>query len=112
MEALLAADPDAILALWTVTETFDFGALTQALEDDPLGRELSAVQNGRVYPQGTRWQGPLMNLFQLEMTAKQLFPEQFGVWPTYENGDSYPEFGVDDQLFDHQRVAAILAGDG
>jgi ABC-type Fe3+-hydroxamate transport system substrate-binding protein len=111
MEALLEADPDAILALWTVTETFDFGALTQNLENDPVGRELSAVQNDRVYPQGTRWQGPLMNLFQLEMTAKQLCPEQFGAWPEYENGDVYPAFGPDEQLFDHQRVATIIDGD-
>ncbi|WP_245902978.1 ABC transporter substrate-binding protein [Salinigranum rubrum] len=111
MEALLEADPDAILALWTVTETFDFGALKQNLEDDPVGRELSAVENDRVYPQGTRWQGPLMNLFQLEMTAKQLYPEQFGAWPEYENGDVYPDFSATEQLFDHQRVADIIDGD-
>ena len=111
MEALLEADPDAILALWTVTDTFDFGELKQNLRDDPVGSELSAVRNDRVYPQGTRWQGPLMNLFQLEMTAKQLYPEQFGEWPEYENGDTYPEFGADERLFDHQRVADVIAGD-
>ena len=111
MEALLKADPDAILALWTVTDTSDFGTLTQNLADDPVGSELSAVQNGRVYPQGTRWQGPLMNLFQLEMTAKELYPEQFGAWPAYENGDVYPEFGPGEQLFDHGRVADIIDGE-
>ena len=111
MEALLEADPDAILALWTVTDTFDFGTLKRNLEDDPVGSELSAVQNDRVYPQGTRWQGPLMNLFQLEMTAKQLYPEQFGAWPAYENGDTYPAFGSEEQLFDHQRVADIVDGE-
>ena len=111
MEALAEADPDVVLALWTVTDTFDFGTLTQNLEDDPVGGELTAVRNGRVYPQGTRWQGPLMNLFQLEMTAKQLYPDQFGAWPEYESGDDYPEFGADEQLFDHRRVADVLAGD-
>ncbi|WP_313695712.1 ABC transporter substrate-binding protein [Halorarum halobium] len=111
MEALLEAEPDVILGLWTVTETFDFGTLKQNLAEDPVGSELSAVRNDRVYPQGTRWQGPLMNLFQLEMTAKQLYPEQFGAWPAYENGDSYPEFGADEQLFDHQRVADVINGD-
>jgi len=110
MEALVEADPDVILGLWTVTGTFDFDALTQNLKDDPLGQAVSAVQNGRVYPQGTRWQGPLMNLFQLEMTAKQLYPEQFGAWPD-ETGDSYPAFGPDEQLFDHERVADIVNGD-
>jgi ABC-type Fe3+-hydroxamate transport system substrate-binding protein len=111
MEALAEADPDVVLALWTVTDTFDFGTLTRNLEDDPVGGELTAVRNGRVYPQGTRWQGPLMNLFQLEMTAKQLYPDQFGAWPEYESGDDYPEFGADEQLFDHRRVADVLAGD-
>jgi hypothetical protein len=111
LEALLAADPDAILALWTVTDTFDFGTLTENLEDDPVAGELSAVGNDRVYRQGTRWQGPLTNLFQLEMTAKQLYPEQFGQWPAEEGGDGYPEFDEDEQLFDHQRVAEILGGD-
>ncbi|SFR39967.1 ABC-type Fe3+-hydroxamate transport system, substrate-binding protein [Halogeometricum rufum] len=111
MEALAEADPDVVLALWTVTDTFDFGTLTQNLEDDPVGGELTAVRNGRVYPQGTRWQGPLMNLFQLEMTAKQLYPDQFGAWPEYESGDDYPEFGAGEQLFDHRRVADVLAGD-
>jgi len=111
MEALLETDPDAILALWTVTEAVDFDDLVQNLEDDPIGRELTAVQNDRVYAQGTRWQGPLMNLFQLEMTAKQLYPEQFGAWPGYENGATYPEFAPEEQLFDHQRVADIVDGD-
>nr|WP_229772868.1 ABC transporter substrate-binding protein [Halarchaeum nitratireducens] len=110
-EALLDADPDAILTLWTVTEEVDFEQMEQNLRDDPVGSELAAVQNDRVYVQGTRWQGPLMNLFQLEMTAKQLCPEQFGAWPDYENGDSYPAFGPDEQLFDHERVANITNGD-
>lgn len=82
--------------------------LTQNLRDDPVASQLSAVQNDRVYVQGTRWQGPLMNLFQLEMTAKQVYPEQFGAWPAYENGDTYPEFDESERLFDHQRVAEII----
>ena len=110
LEALLAADPDVILALWTVTETVDFGALKRNLENDPVGGELTAVGNGRVYPQGTRWQGPLMNLFQTEMTAKELYPDRFGEWPEYRDGDPYPEFGPDEQLFDHGRVANVLTG--
>jgi ABC-type Fe3+-hydroxamate transport system substrate-binding protein len=111
MEALLEADPDAILALWTVTETFDVDTLVENLEADPVGRELSAVKDDRVYRQGTRWQGPLTNLFQLEMTAKQLYPDQFGAWPAADSGDEYPAFGPDEQLFDHQRLADVLAGD-
>ncbi|MFC7058596.1 ABC transporter substrate-binding protein [Halovenus salina] len=110
MEAVLDANPDVLLALWTVTDAVDFEQLRQNLNEDPVGRELAAVQNDRVAVQGTRWQGPLMNLFQLEMTAKQLYPEQFGAWPSYENGDTYPEFSPDEQLFDHQLVADIISG--
>jgi ABC-type Fe3+-hydroxamate transport system substrate-binding protein len=88
MEGLLEADPDVILALWTVTEAVDFETMVENLRADSVGSELSAVQNDRVYVQGTRWQGPLMNLYQLEMTAKQVYPEQFGAWPAYEDGDT------------------------
>jgi hypothetical protein len=50
-----------------------------------------------------------LNLFRLEMTAKQLYPDQFGEWPGYVNGEPYPE---DEQLFDRQRVADIVRGNG
>jgi len=109
-EALLEADPDVLLTLWGMTSTVDFAALQENLADDSLGSELSAVQNDRVYTQGTRFQGPLMNLFQLEMTAKQLYPEQFGEWPGYVDGEEYPEFDEDERLFDRQRVADVVNG--
>lgn len=111
VEALLEADPDAILALWTITESVDFEQMKRNLRDDPVASEVTAVRDDRVYVQGTRWQGPLMSLFQTEMTAKQLYPERFGAWPDYENGDSYPEFSGDERLFDHQRVADVINGD-
>ncbi|MFC7232429.1 ABC transporter substrate-binding protein [Saliphagus sp. GCM10025308] len=107
-ETLLEADPDVLLVLWGMTSSVDLEALRANLEDHSIGGHLSAVQEGRVYTQGTRFQGPLMNLFQLEMTAKQLYPEQFGEWPGYEDGDSYPDFDADEQLFDRQRVSTIV----
>jgi len=110
-EALLEADPDVLLTLWGMTSTVDFGQLRRNLEDHSVGQELSAVQNDRVYTQGTRFQGPLMNLFQLEMTAKQLYPDVFGEWPGYVDGEPYPDFPEDEQLFDRQRVADIIKGD-
>jgi ABC-type Fe3+-hydroxamate transport system substrate-binding protein len=110
-EALLDADPDVLLTLWGMTSTVDFETLRANLEEHSVGRELSAVQNDRVYTQGTRFQGPIMNLFQLEMTAKQLYPEQFGEWPGYVDGEPYPEFPTEEQLFDRQRVADIIDGD-
>jgi hypothetical protein len=44
------------------------------------------------------------------MTAKQLFPDHFGEWPGYENGEPYPEIPEDQQLFDRQRVADAING--
>jgi ABC-type Fe3+-hydroxamate transport system substrate-binding protein len=110
-EALLEADPDVLLTLWGMTSQVDFEALKANLSDHDVGRELSAVQNDRVYTQGTRFQGPLMNLFQLEMTAKQLYPDAFGAWPGYEEGSDYPHFDADERLFDHERVQNIINGD-
>jgi len=42
------------------------------------------------------------------MTAKQLYPDIFGEWPTYENGDHYPEIPSAEQLFSRDRVANII----
>jgi hypothetical protein len=53
-----------------------------------------------------------VNLFQLEMTAKQLYLEQFGAWPEYEAGAPYPDIPTDERLFDRERVAAIVRRDG
>ncbi|ELZ11239.1 Fe3+-hydroxamate ABC transporter periplasmic protein [Natrinema thermotolerans DSM 11552] len=107
-EAMLDADPDVILHLWGITPRYAIGNVRKRLENDSAGSQLTAVQDDRVVPGGMRYQGPLMNLFQLEMTAKQLYPERFGEWPGYESGESYPEIPADEQLFDRQRVAEIV----
>ncbi|VTT86250.1 ferrichrome transport system substrate-binding protein [Halorubrum sp. DM2] len=44
------------------------------------------------------------------MAAKELYPERFGQWPSYDGG-RYPDFSPEEQLFDHQRVADIINGD-
>ncbi|WP_123537772.1 ABC transporter substrate-binding protein [Halosimplex salinum] len=106
-EALAEADPDVLVALGGVVDAHDMAAIRETLEDDPVASGVTAVDEGRVYAQGTRHQGPLLNLFQLEMGAKQCYPEQFGEWPTYVEGP-YPDLSADEQLFDHQRVAAII----
>ncbi|MFD1514562.1 ABC transporter substrate-binding protein [Halomarina rubra] len=112
MEAMAEADPDVVLHLWGMTPNYDMAEVRQSLADDPVGGQLSAVQNDRVYAQGMRYQGPLMNLFQLEATAKQLYPEQFGEWPGYEAGQPYPEIPEDERLFDREQVASVVRGDG
>lgn len=109
-EAMVEADPDVILNLWGMTPDYSTAETRASLRNHPVGKQLSAVKNDRVYTQGMRYQGPIMNLFQLEMTAKQLYPDRFGAWPGYVDGDPYPEIPVDEQLFDRGHLAEIITG--
>jgi len=109
-ETLLEADPDVILHLGGFEPGTDLPKRRETFESDPVAAEITAVKEDRVYPQGARYQGPILNLFQLEMTAKQLYPDAFGEWPTYESGP-YPEIPAEEQLFDRQRVADAINGD-
>ncbi|WP_435361662.1 ABC transporter substrate-binding protein [Haloarchaeobius sp. DFWS5] len=108
-ETMLEADPEVIFLFAGMHPTVNMADVRQKLQDDPVAREITAVQNDRVYAQGARYQGPILNLFQIEMTAKQLHPEQFGEWPEYETGP-YPEISKEEQLFDRQRVADVING--
>jgi ABC-type Fe3+-hydroxamate transport system substrate-binding protein len=107
-EAMLEADPDVILHLWGISPQYSIDKIRKQIESHPVGTQLSAIQNDRLYPSGMRYQGPIMNLFQIEMTAKQLYPEQFGAWPEYTSGEPYPKIPDGERLFDRQRVAEII----
>ncbi|OYR38684.1 ABC transporter substrate-binding protein, partial [Halorubrum sp. Eb13] len=106
-ERLLEVDPDVILHQYGIASYYDVGAVREELADHSVAGRLSAIENDRFYPSGTPVQGPIMNLFQLEMTAKQLFPGRFGEWPGYEHGDDYPAIPPAERLFDREEVAAI-----
>lgn len=106
-EALIEADPDVMLILG-IPQDSNMAEVREQLESNPTTRSIPAVENDRVHTSGTRIQGPIVNLLQLEMTAKQLYPEQFGEWPTYVDGP-YPKPEAA-QLFDRQRVADIING--
>lgn len=110
-EQLLAVDPDALVFQYGFTHvtTEEFATRMETMREDPLGSQLSAVENDRLYRGGTSYQGPVVNFFQTEAAAKQFYPEVFGEWPGYD-GDSYPDFEADEQLFDHQRVADVVNG--
>jgi ABC-type Fe3+-hydroxamate transport system substrate-binding protein len=109
MEGMLEIDPDVIL------HNFDWVAGTEdmydrtkaffALDEHPVGKELTAVKNDRLYATGSGLQGPIMNLFQIELSAKQIYPDLFGQPP--EPGDTS---GLGD-LFDVQHVADIINGE-
>nr|WP_049918625.1 ABC transporter substrate-binding protein [Haloferax larsenii] len=110
-ETMLETDPDVILHLWGMSPGYYIDDIREEVANDPVGSQLSAIQNDRFFAGGVRFQGPLTNLFQLELTAKQLYPEQFGEWPGYSPGEPYPEIPEAEQLFDRQRVADIVNGD-
>jgi ABC-type Fe3+-hydroxamate transport system substrate-binding protein len=110
-EGLLEYDPDVIIFNFGITYREFQGTnyirqQRELLEDHPVGSQVTAVQNGDLYVGGTPYQGPIINLFQTEMAAKQLYPDEFGAYP------GYGQLSKDEQLFDRERLAAIVSGDG
>jgi len=109
-EGLLEYDPDVIIFNFGITyRDFEGDNLVQQqrelLADDPVGSQITAVENDDLYVGGTPYQGPIINLFQTEMAAKQLYPEEFGSYP------GYGELSEDEQLFDRDELAAIINGE-
>lgn len=119
-ETLLEVDPDLILVHWGITTgSVTFGGdgafdaerfrekFVAPMENDDVGSQLTAVQEGRVLPGPTAEQGPLVNAFQTELTARLFFPEEFGELDLEAPLD-VPEAK---RLFDRERVVDILDGD-
>jgi len=115
-EQLLEVDPEILVFHWgigTTGETDSFSATAfreqyvAPLEADSVGSQLTAVQEGNVYPGAFGSQGPLVNLLQTEMVAQQLYPNEFGTF----DAERFPEISEDHRLFDRQRVADIINGD-
>jgi len=124
-EGMLEADPDVIFLHFGVTfyndsasEWYDSSdedttVVERTMEKyrtDAVLSELTAVQNDRLYVGHTGQQGPLTNLFQTEMLAKQLYPDVYGEFPGLDDDGTW-EIPEDEQLFDRQRVADIIDGD-
>jgi len=80
------------------------------MRNHPVGSQLSAVQNDRVFAGGTHEQGPVMNLFNTEMLAKQFYPETFGEF-RFTTQEAFGGLSETEPLFDRQRVADIITGD-
>jgi len=104
IEGLLEIDPDVIMHNWDIEPSERTRAMGEYFATNPVAGELTAVRNDRVYIGGTPLQGPIMNLFRIEMAAKQLFPEQFGEW----RGVGKTPKG--ERLFDRKRVADMING--
>jgi len=96
-EALLEIDPDVIAIRLSggITQEWVDENVTAHMREHPIGSELAAVRNDRVIYGGMTYQGPIINLFQLEAAARGLYPDEFG----------------GEQLFDRQRVAEIIDGE-
>lgn len=106
LEGLLAINPDVIIMPFAFGGTGNaaFQSLVK-LKDDPLGQRLTALKNNTVYPGGTALQGPVFYIFQIEMAAKQIYPELFG---RFREDQKYPP---EECLFDREAVAKILRGE-
>jgi len=96
-ETLLEVDPDviAIRQQGRVTEESFREDFVSHMRNHDVASELRAVQNDRVIYGGMTYQGPIINLFQTERAAQDLYPDEFG----------------DEQLFDRERVAEIVKGE-
>jgi len=106
-ETILEIDPDALVFQYGFSHvsTAAFERRMDAMREDPLGQQLSAVESDRLYRGGTSYQGPIVNLFQTEVAAKQFYPETFGAW---DGLDTLAD--ADARLFDYQRVADAING--
>jgi iron complex transport system substrate-binding protein len=94
LETLLEIDPEVLMLRGYEAKTnSEFESSVVAfLEDHSTASALTAVQNGDVYRAGGLYQGPITNLVLTERTAGQLYD-------------------FDGQLYDRERVAAIVNGD-
>ena len=116
-ETLLEVDPDLILVHWGITTgSVTFGGdgafdadqfheqFVAPMENHKVGSQLTAVQADRILPGPTAEQGPLVNAFQTELTARLFYPAEFGELDMAAPLDVPDE----EQLFDRGRVAEII----
>ncbi|MFC6939425.1 ABC transporter substrate-binding protein [Salinirubellus sp. GCM10025818] len=94
IETLLEVDPEVLMLRGYESksaETFR-NTVVEFLRNHATASELTAVRNGDVYRAGGLYQGPITNLVLTERTAGQLYD-------------------ADEELFDRQRVADVVAGE-
>lgn len=112
LEGLLSIDPEVLIMPLAIYGKPGSGQGARAayeqllkLKDNQLGHRLTAFKRDQVYPGGTPLQGPVFYIFQVEMAAKQIYPELFG---RYRDDQRYPP---EECLFDREAVAKILRGE-
>ncbi|MFC4249689.1 ABC transporter substrate-binding protein [Natribaculum luteum] len=102
-EAMAAADPDVIVFNFGLGQRDDAAKTADVLRNSPVAADISAVRNDRLYLGGTPYQGPITSLFQFEMLAKQLYPDEFGEF------HGVGEIPDDEWLFDRDRLRELIA---
>jgi ABC-type Fe3+-hydroxamate transport system substrate-binding protein len=105
MEAMLEVDPDVLMHFSDWQNPDEATEAFFALEDHPVGSQITAVDNDRLYASGDAFQGPIINIFQTELTARQFYPDLFGQPPEPGNPGELGE------MFDPQRVADVVDGE-
>lgn len=97
-ETLLDIDPDAIAVRLSgnISDAYFQENIVKPMQEDEVASRLTAVQDGRVFYGGLTYQGPIIHLFQLETAARGLFPDTFD---------------AEEELFDRDRVSAIVRGE-
>jgi len=110
-EILLEVDPEIIVyhtGLNMIREPgTDFQkTVVQPLQEDSVAGEVTAIEEDRILPWHEFEQGPIMNLFNIELLAKGLYPDEFGEL----DQDTPLDVSEDEQLFDRQQVADIING--
>ena len=111
-ESLLMANPDVIIineGIYIDNRYNFFSRRTILLQNelekwknDPLLKDLTAFKNNQIILGGIYDQGPIARIYQLEMLAKQLYPEIFG---KFNSNHKYPE---NEQLFSRKELRDII----
>ncbi|WP_425492913.1 ABC transporter substrate-binding protein [Natrinema amylolyticum] len=96
LETILEVDPDVLLVRGQegVSESAFRESIIEPLQDDAAASEVTAIQEEAVYNGGYLDQGPIINFYQTELAAKDIYPDAF----------------ADATLFDRERVANIVTG--
>ena len=114
-ESLLLANPDVIIineGIYINSKYKFFSKRTRMLlnefekfKSDSLLKDIPAFKNDAIILGGIYDQGPITRIYQLEMLAKQLYPEIFG---EFHIDHIYSE---DEQLFSRDELRKILSND-
>lgn len=111
-ETLLLANPDVIIineGIYIDEKYKFFSRRTNILlkefkkfKSDPMLKDIPAFKNDNIFLGGIYDQGPITRIYQIEMLAKQLYPEIFGI---FNINHKYKE---DEQLFSRDKLRDII----